>query len=76
MTKLLVLLALCAALAFAQVETTSTLDGTVTDQQGAMVVGAEVVVTNSNNGQVFKAVTDEHGHWLLPSLPPESTPSR
>ncbi len=34
-----------------------------------MVVGAEVVVINANNGQVLKATTDEHGHWLLPSMP-------
>jgi hypothetical protein len=68
MKTLILFLALCAPLAFAQVETTSTLDGTVVDQQGAVVVGAELVVINANNGQTFKASTDEHGHWVLPSM--------
>ncbi|MGD0869762.1 MAG: TonB-dependent receptor [Bryobacteraceae bacterium] len=45
------------------------MDGTVTDPQGAVVIGAEVTVTNSNTGASFKATTDEHGQWALPSMP-------
>jgi hypothetical protein len=59
---------LCAALGIAQVTTTAPLDGTVTDPAGAVVVGAEVTVTNSGNGQTFKATSDERGHWILPAM--------
>jgi hypothetical protein len=44
------------------------MDGTVTDPQGAVVVGAEVTVVSAN-GASFKATTDEHGQWALPSMP-------
>jgi hypothetical protein len=54
--------------AFSQV-TTSVLDGTVSDPQGAIVPGAEVIVSNAATGQVLKAVADDRGHWTLPSLP-------
>ena len=45
------------------------MDGTVTDPQGAVVIGADVTVINSNTGASFKATTDEHGQWTLPSMP-------
>jgi hypothetical protein len=63
------MLAVCASLAFSQAVTTSTLDGNVTDPQGALIVGAQVTVTNTDNGATFKATTDERGHWALPSMP-------
>ena len=70
MRRLLALLALCATFAFAQVAiTTARMDGTVTDSQGAVVIGADVTVVNSNTGANFKATTDEHGQWTLPSMP-------
>ena len=34
----------------------------------AVVVGAEVTVTNVDNGQVLKVSTDEHGRWALASM--------
>ena len=69
MKALYVSLFLTASLALAQVTTTSPLDGTVGDPQGAAVIGAEVVVANMDNGQTFKVLTDDHGHWALPSMP-------
>jgi len=65
--KLFVLFTLCAALGFAQ-GNTSRLDGTVTDPAGAAVPGTEVTVTNIATDQSLKAVTDEHGAWVLPSM--------
>ena len=59
---------LCAAIALSQ-GTTSVLDGSVTDPHGASVPGAEVTVTNTNNGQVLKAVTEDRGHWTIPAMP-------
>jgi len=57
----------CVVSAFAQV-TTSRLDGTVTDPQGASVVGAEIRVLNVNTGQSFANKTDERGYWVIPSM--------
>jgi hypothetical protein len=55
-----------APIAFAQ---TATLDGTVTDPQGAAVAGAQVEVINAATGQVVRTITDVSGHWALPSMP-------
>jgi hypothetical protein len=69
MRKLLVLLALCAIFAFAQTAvTTAPMDGTVTDPQGAVVVGTDVTVVNLNTQASFRTKTDEHGHWMLPAM--------
>jgi len=57
-----------AASAFGQINT-STLDGTVTDTQGALVARANVTVTNAETGQTFQTVTDDKGHWAVPLLP-------
>ena len=53
---------------FAQV-TTSRLEGTVTDPQGAMVPGAEIQVINPETGLVLRQVSNERGYWVIPSLP-------
>ena len=69
MRKLLALLALSACIALAQTAiTTAQMDGTVTDPQGALVVGAGVIVT-SDTGAGFKATTNERGVWAVPALP-------
>src|SRR5437763_7398321 len=65
--SLLALLALAAA-AFAQ-NSTSTLDGFVKDPQGSLIPNAEITVTNLATRQPISAVTDERGHWAVPSLP-------
>jgi len=48
---------------------TSTLDGTVTDPQGATVAKAEIGVTSLQTGQSFHTISDDKGHWAVPSLP-------
>jgi hypothetical protein len=45
------------------------MDGTVTDQQGAVVPGAQVTVTQTATNQTFRVSADEKGYWALPSLP-------
>ena len=60
-------LGIFAALSFAQLNT-STMDGTVTDSQGASVPKAIVLVTNSGTGQKLRTLTDDKGHWAVPSL--------
>jgi hypothetical protein len=49
---------------------TSTVNGTVTDPQGATVVGARVSVTSSATGVSREAVTDTGGRYAVPGLPP------
>ncbi|MDR3701218.1 MAG: carboxypeptidase regulatory-like domain-containing protein [Candidatus Sulfopaludibacter sp.] len=68
MRKTVVLFLLGLATGLAQVNT-STLDGLVTDPQGAFVPKVEIVVTNTLTTQIFKTVTDSKGHWAVPSLP-------
>ena len=53
---------------FAQIATTSRMDGNVTDAQGASVPGAKVEVVQNATGQKLQAITDEKGYWALPSL--------
>src|ERR1017187_10906490 len=63
-----VILAALAFAASAQVTTTSRLDGTVTDAQGAAVPGAQVQVVLNSTGQTFKVAPDEKGYWVIASL--------
>src|ERR1700755_3390775 len=56
------------AMSMAQVNT-GTMDGIVTDSQGALVPKVEIVVTNTLTTQSFKTVTDGRGHWAVPWLP-------
>ncbi|HTX38340.1 MAG TPA: TonB-dependent receptor [Bryobacteraceae bacterium] len=64
----LVLSLACVFAVYAQVTTTSRMDGVVTDQQNAVVPAAQVTVTQTATGQTFHAVTDEKGYWVLPSI--------
>src|SRR3954468_9176371 len=67
MRRVLVFLAAALA-AFAQ-SSTSTLDGLVKDPQGALIPNAQVTVINVATQQSIAAVTDDRGHWAIPSLP-------
>lgn len=64
-------LALAAPFATAQV-TTGTIFGTVTDPQGAVMVGATVTVTNQDQGTVVTKKADETGSFQFPFLIPGS----
>jgi hypothetical protein len=43
--------------------------GYVTDPSGAVVSGAQVTVTSSDNGMSHSTVTDTNGHWTMLGLP-------
>src|ERR1041385_7059081 len=58
---------LAASFAFAQ--STATLQGTVTDQSGAVVPNAKVTVTNQETNLTRTAETDAPGNFLVASLP-------
>jgi Carboxypeptidase regulatory-like domain/TonB dependent receptor len=57
-----------AASAFAQ--TTASIQGTVTDQSGAAIVGAKVTVKNTALGIERTAQTSSTGSYEVPALPP------
>ncbi len=50
-------------------QATGSLSGTVTDQAGAVVQGATVMVKNAATNLTRTVVTNEEGRWTLPVLP-------
>src|SRR6185369_7617344 len=63
-------LALVATSAFAQTSTTGSIEGTVTDPNGAAVKGATVTATSPNLISPQSATTNDNGHYLISALPP------
>jgi hypothetical protein len=63
----LLLIAVLSSVCFAQ-GSGSSLSGTVVDQTGAVIPGAEVVVRNDNTGTEYKAITADNGTFSIPSL--------
>ena len=64
------LLGLSATLAWAQGPTTGRIEGTVKDQNAALIVGAEVRVLSQTTGAQRIAITDAAGHYSAPLLSP------
>ena len=67
---LLVLYLLTLSNALAQGPTTGRIEGTVKDQNGAVIPGAEVKVINKATANERTATTDEVGHYATPLLLP------
>jgi outer membrane receptor protein involved in Fe transport len=63
-----VLLLLALALP-ARSQTTASILGIVSDETGAVVVGARVVVTNTLTNETRRGETNEVGHYRFPELP-------
>src|SRR5215470_7562786 len=51
-------------------QTTSTIEGTVTDRQGLAISGAEVSVASNNLAVSRKTTTDANGNYQIAALPP------
>src|SRR5579859_5969176 len=66
MLSLLILLLAATALA----QTTASIQGTVTDQSGAAVVGAKVTIKNTALGIERTTHTSSSGSYEVPALPP------
>src|SRR5262245_22641611 len=66
----LVSLALAALSSSAFAQSTATLQGTVTDQSGAVVSGAKVTVRNQATGAERIVQTDSDGNYQAAALPP------
>ncbi|MCM3905643.1 MAG: TonB-dependent receptor [Pyrinomonadaceae bacterium] len=56
--------------ALAQTPTMGRIAGTVQDERGAGIVGAQVTVISSGNGDERHVTTDREGYYAMPSLPP------
>jgi hypothetical protein len=56
----------CGLMAFGQAS--SSISGTITDQNGAVVAGAAVTVKNGGTGAEFKTTTTHVGSYTVPSL--------
>ena len=54
----------------AQSQTTGRIAGTVRDQKGAVIVGAEVMAVSKATGDERRANTDKEGNYAVPILPP------
>src|SRR5437763_7957765 len=64
------LIALCTSSAFAQSQTTGRVAGTVKDQNGAVIIGAEVTVTSLATTEERKVTTDTEGNYSVALLSP------
>src|SRR5882672_2127362 len=65
---LVVLLSLCAVSTYAQYR--ASIQGVVTDPQGAMISGATITLKNLETNQTLTATTDENGIYNFNALPP------
>jgi outer membrane receptor protein involved in Fe transport len=50
--------------------TTSSVDGTVADSTGGVIVGASIMVVNTGTGVVYRAASDSMGAFHVTQLPP------
>ncbi|MFN2530810.1 MAG: TonB-dependent receptor domain-containing protein [Pyrinomonadaceae bacterium] len=55
---------------FAQTSTTGSIEGNVTDVNGAAVPGVTITVTSPNLIRAQTATTNDSGHYQIPTLPP------
>jgi Carboxypeptidase regulatory-like domain/TonB dependent receptor len=67
---MLLLACLSVLLPGASAQYRASIQGTVTDPQGAAVAGAAVTLQNEETGQTYKAESDENGIYNFNGLPP------
>lgn len=63
------LVALSAPLSSAQLTTTATISGVVTDQSGAVLPGAKLSILNTGTGVVTESTSNASGGFSVPGLP-------
>ncbi|MBI1761181.1 MAG: TonB-dependent receptor [Acidobacteria bacterium] len=61
---------LCSSSALAQSQTTGRITGTVKDEKGALIAGAEVTASNKATGDARTTTTGGDGNYIVPLLPP------
>ena len=65
--RLIVLTLVAVTFAVAQ-QSTGTISGTVSDQQGAVIPGAQVEVRNAGTNAVFATSSNENGYYVAPGM--------
>jgi hypothetical protein len=70
LSPLLLSFALSAGSVLAQTASTGSIEGTITDQNGAAVPGITVKVTSTNLISPQTATTDDSGRYRIPNVPP------
>jgi hypothetical protein len=71
-TCFLLLFAVCALPAWGQAVSTGTIVGTVTDNSGAVVVGASVTLVDKATGDTRTTTTNDVGHYIFSNVPPST----
>jgi len=66
----LLLIVLTSSPALAQGQTTGRIAGTVKDQKGALIIGAQVSIKSRTTAEERQATTDGEGNYTVPLLPP------
>ena len=69
---LYVLVSICLLSTSLFAQDTASITGTVTDQTGAAIPGAQVTVTNPDHGIKRSTVTNGDGAYLVSAVPPGS----
>lgn len=62
------LLVITSQMSFSQSNTTATINGLVVDDQGEVVIGANVLVLHTTSGTQYGAVTNVEGRYYAPGL--------
>src|SRR5438067_8717940 len=69
-TATLITVLFLSSSAFAQTQTNGRIAGTVKDQNGALIIGAEVITTSEATGEARKVTSDGAGSYSVSFLPP------
>ncbi len=67
--SLLLTLVASAPAVYAQAVSIAAVTGRVTDEQGALVAGAQIQIAGVNTGSVYHAVSNADGIYTIPNLP-------
>ena len=70
LTSVCWILALGVSLASGQNQTTGRIAGTVTDERSALVVAAQITISNKTTAAERSVTTDSHGNYAVSLLPP------
>jgi len=68
LVRLLVLIALSSSIAWAQ--SAGTVQGQITDQQGAAIPGVDIKLTDTTTNTTITAVTNNAGRYIVSNVPP------
>src|SRR5882724_4304009 len=68
----LLLIVYCSPLTARAQSVSATLSGTIVDQNGAVVPGVSVTVTNKATAAQRQGTTNEDGYFTIPLLPPSN----